>query len=89
MKTKKQPNRTLLIERLFCVLEQQIALLENDMANHGNKEVTLLGTITRNLEKLIDLDQKERERKPNKKRSRELNELRQKLSDRIEHLKQV
>jgi len=70
------------------VLEQQIVLLEKDMANHGNKEVTLLGTITRNLEKLIDLDQKERERKPDKKRTRELNELRQKLSDRIEHLKQ-
>ncbi|MCF6344746.1 MAG: hypothetical protein L3J15_08785 [Devosiaceae bacterium] len=87
MSNIKSPNRTILIKRLFCVLEQQIVLLEKDMANHGNKEVTLLGTITRNLEKLIDLDQKERERKPDKKRTRELNELRQKLSDRIEHLR--
>ena len=77
-----------LIRRLFHVLEQQIEQLEKDMTSHGSKEVTLLGSITKNLEKLIDLDQKERERKPNKKRSRELSELRQKLSDRIEHLKQ-
>ncbi len=70
------------------MLEQQISLLEKDMANHGNKEVALLGTITRNLEKLIELDQKESERKPSKKRSREFDELRQKLSERIKHLKQ-
>ena len=88
MKTVKEPDRVALIKRLFRVLEQQIRQLETDMASPGAKEVTLLGTITRNLEKLIDLDQKEHERKPDKKRSRELDELRQKLADRIEHLRQ-
>jgi len=57
------------------------------MANPGEKEVALLGTITRNLEKLIDLDQKEKSRQPDKKRSRELDQLRQKLTDRIEYLR--
>ncbi len=84
-----EPNRMILIRRLFKLLEGQITNLENNMASSGDKEVALLGTITRNLEKLMDLDQKERTRKPNKKRTRELDELRQKLSDRIEHLRGV
>jgi len=79
-------NRSTLIKRLLGALEKQITLLESKMADPGEKEVALLGTITRNLEKLIDLDQKELGRNPGKKRSRELDELRQKLTDRIEQL---
>jgi len=82
-------DRSKLIRRLFKVLEKQITQLEaNNMANSGDKEVALLGVITRNLDKLIDLDQKETARRPNKRRTREFNELRQKLSDRIEQLQQ-
>ncbi len=82
------PDRLALIRRLFYVLEKQITLLEKDMGKHGSKEITLLGTITRNLEKLIDLDKKEQNRKADKKRSRELDELRQKLTDRIKQLRE-
>ncbi len=82
-------DRSKLIRRLFKVLEGQITQLEtNNMAQSGDKEVALLGVITRNLDKLIDLDQKENTRKPNKKRRREFDDLRKKLSDRIEHLQQ-
>ena len=81
-------DRSKLIKRLFKVLEGQITQLEkNNMAGSGEKEVALLGTITRNLDKLIDLDQKEGANKPSKKRKSEFDELRKKLSDRIEHLK--
>jgi len=80
-------NRSALIARLLGALEQQITLLEEKMADPGEKEVALLGTITRNLEKLIDLDQEEKSRQPDKKRSRELDQLRQKLTDRIEYLR--
>jgi len=81
-------DRSKLIKRLFKVLEGQITQLEkNNMANSGEKEVALLGLITRNLDKLIDLDQKEGGNKPSKKRRNEFDELRKKLSERIEHLK--
>ncbi len=81
-------DRSKLIKRLFKVLEGQITQLENNnMAGSGEKEVALLGLITRNLDKLIDLDQKEGANKPSKKRRSEFDELRKKLSERIEHLK--
>jgi hypothetical protein len=82
-------DRSKLIKRLFIVLEKQVSQLENAMVESGDKEVALLGVITRNLDKLIDLDQKERATKPNKKRSKELGELKKKLSDRIEQLRGV
>lgn len=89
MTTNSEPDRTALIKRLFRVMEKQITKLENDMADSGDKEVALLGSITRNLEKLIDLDQKEHGRKPDRRRTRALDDLRQKLTDRIEHLRKV
>jgi hypothetical protein len=79
-------DRPELIRRLFHVLEKQITQLETDMANPGDKEVAVLGTITRNLEKLIDIDQKESGRKPDRRRTRNLDNLRQKLTERIEQL---
>jgi len=83
-----QLDRARLIRRLFKVLEGQITLLENNMSDAGDKEVALLGVITRNLDKLIDLDQKERANKPSKKRTKDLDDIKKKLSDRIEHLSQ-
>jgi len=83
-----QLDRARLIRRLFKVLESQITLLENNMSESGDKEVALLGVITRNLDKLIDLDQKERANKPSKKRTKDLDDIKKKLSDRIEHLSQ-
>ena len=84
MTSTSTPDRPDLIRRLFQVLEKQITRLETDMANPGDKEVALLGTITRNLEKLIDLDQKESGRKPDRRRSKNFDDLRQKLTARIE-----
>lgn len=87
MNDETKPDRPALISRLFKVLEKQIQLLEENMASPGDKEVALLGTITRNLEKLIDLDRKEGDGKTDKRRSREIDDLRQKLVARIDQLR--
>jgi hypothetical protein len=88
----KGVGRASLISRLFKVLEQQIVLLEtnmreNDMAAPGDKEVVLLGNLTRNLEKLLDLEQKEKGRTVNKTRQTNIDALRTKVAKRIEQLK--
>lgn len=89
MNDETKPDRPALISRLFKVLEKQIQLLEENMASPGDKEVALLGTITRNLEKLIDLDRKEDGGKTDKLRSREIDDLRQKLVARIDQLRKA
>lgn len=83
----RQTGRKALIHRLIVMLERQIRHLEINMSGSDEKEVTLLGNMARTLEKLIDLDRKNEGDKPDKKRDREIDDLRQKLADRIDQLR--
>ena len=80
------PERAALIGRLFHVLERQVVHMEDNMDDCGEKEVALLGTIARNLDKLIDIEQKAQAQEPDRRRSKKLDQLRQKLSERISRL---
>jgi len=81
-------DRQSLIDRLITMLERQIGYLEAAMKTSDEKEVTLLGNMARTLEKLIDLDAKVAGKKPDKKRDRELEDIKRKLADRIDQLRQ-
>lgn len=83
----RSASRSALISRLYRLLERQIAQLEINMDIPGDKEVTVLGNLTRNLEKLVELDLKEKGRKRPANRRDDIDALRQKLADRIERLK--
>lgn len=84
----KSGDRQSLIDRLITMLERQIGYLEASMKTSDEKEVTLLGNMARTLEKLIDLDAKVAGKKPDKKRDRELEDIKRKLADRIDQLRQ-
>lgn len=85
-------RRSVLIGRMFALLEQQIQRLEIDMAKRehpegSDKEVAVLGNLTRNLEKLIELDIKDKAGRPKPADKTEMEALRKKLATRIEQLK--
>lgn len=82
-------TRSALIKRLFRLLERQIAQLETNMTDPGDKEVAVLGNLTRNLEKLIELDLKEKSRSGKTAKRTDMDTLRQKLADRIEQLRKA
>jgi len=87
-------GRSALISRLFRLLERQIAQFEKNaaetnMTEPGDKEVALLGNLTRNLEKLIDLDVREKGRASKKERRPDIDALRIKVAKRIEQLRKI
>lgn len=87
----RRPNRIAsrrsLLFRMRRMLELQIAHMEMNMTGFDEKEVALLGNMARTLEKLTELDLKSQPKKPDQKRSREMIELRKKLADRIDYLR--
>ena len=88
----KVPSRKHLIGRMFVVLEKQIERMEKIMPeNADDKEIVLLGQLVRSLEKLVELDIKHRD--PEKsladsetKNSRQMQDLRTRLSQRMHQL---
>lgn len=84
-------SRATLIKRLMKLLEKQIAELEDDMAKPdrtvSDKEVALLGNLTRNLEKLTELDRKERGPGKPARNATEIEALRKKIVARLNELK--
>lgn len=80
-------TRAGLIGRMYRLLERQIRRLETGMDDFGEKEVTILGTLTRNLEKLIELDVREEGRDGKASSRTDIETLRQKLAERIEKLR--
>lgn len=86
------PSRKLLIARMFVVFEQQIEKMELAMLDGcDDKEIALLGQLVRTLEKLVELDTKQKTvGKSNvgqtHKSSQEMKALREKLSRRIHQL---
>lgn len=83
-------DRTRLIGRMMAVLERQIAKLEREaeMKDPAEKEVALLSTMTRTLDKLIALDKANKATDGRSAPARDMVALRNKLSERIDRLKQ-
>ena len=75
-----------LISRMMRVLDGQVRALEKQMTEPVDKNAALLGTMTKTLEKLIELDERQRAKQPAKRK--EMSDIRNKLAARIEHLKQ-
>jgi hypothetical protein len=80
-------SRSHLISRLFTILERQITHMEDDKTANGDKEVTLLGTLARNLEKLMSLQDADKGSLSNDKKAGDLADLRKRLVQRIGELK--
>lgn len=87
-KRARGPRRRGLISRLEVLLEKQVEQLETGQNEHTpDKEIALLGTLARTLEKLIELDENQSPPKSEKKtETAEMKQLREKLSDRIKNL---
>jgi len=78
-------DREILIGMMLGVLEQQIGHLERiEMTQSGEKEVAVLGKLATTLEKLIDIEDRS---KPRVGAGENMQEIRNKLAQRIENLK--
>ena len=82
-------GRRPMIRRLIKMLERHILYLEENMRDGDEKEITLLGTMTRNLEKLIALDTSPvaAAEKTDPREEREIEDIRRKLAARIDQLR--
>lgn len=85
---KRQVDRSTIITRMFRVLERQIVFMEENMTETGEKEVAVLGKLASTLEKLIDIDKAASPPKPPAQR-KDIQELRNKLAQRIAQLKAI
>ena len=74
-----------LINRMMRVLDAQVRALEKQMDGPIDKSAALLGTMTKTLEKLMQLEEKQKAKVPGQRK--ELSDLREKLVARIEQLK--
>jgi len=75
-----------LISRMMRVLDGQVRALEKQMTEPVDKNAALLGTMTKTLEKLIELDTAQQAKRP--AQQKEMSDIRNKLAARIEQLKQ-
>lgn len=87
-RSQPEAQRPLIIKRMFRLLERQIKQLEENMTETGEKEVAVLGKLASTLEKLIDIDKAESPPKPPAQR-KDMQELRNKLAQRIAQLKGI
>jgi transposase-like protein len=79
-------GRGALIDRLFRVLDRQITTLETTMTKNGDKEVSLLGNLAKTLEKLIEIEDRERKGRKTPQNSREMAELQSRIAQRIDRI---
>lgn len=83
-------DRRILVDRTMALLEQQIEHLETTMKQGKgramDKETVLLGNISRNLDKLIELDRAQAPGRENKAETAEMQDMRKKLAQRIDVL---
>jgi hypothetical protein len=76
-------TRRSIIGRLYRLLERQISQMETDMTDPSDKKAAILGALTRNLEKLIELDNKENGQTDNAANRRDMQSLRKKLANQL------
>ena len=77
-------DRPALIGRMLKVFDKQLRKLEKSDVNNADKEIGLLGTATKTLEKLLEIQDAEQ---PKPAERRDMADLRDKLAERIDQLK--
>jgi hypothetical protein len=82
-RSARKVERGALIMAMMRVLARQIALLEKQMNGPIDKQATLLGTMAKTLEKLMELEKSDAAQRPAQK---DLTDLRSKVAKRIEQL---
>lgn len=90
----KVVDRAQIIVRMFRLLERQVMDFETEMnemsrteRRSGEKEAALLGKLAGNLEKLAALDLRMTAKEPGRRQTRQMQDIRNKLIERIEQLK--
>jgi len=90
-KRSRLVDRPMIITRMFRVLEIQVVDLEMEMAEmarasrrSGEREVVLLGKLAGNLDKLMELDAQAGEGRRTRQRTKQMQDIRNKLIERIE-----
>ena len=74
-----------LMMRMFVVLGDQLTSLEKDMTKSGTAEAAVLGKLATTLDRLIAIKRAEAKHQP-RQQSREIDELRSKIAERIAEL---
>lgn len=78
---------TLVLGQLFFALERQADhLTKVDMTGSGDREVATLQRLTATLDRLIGLDRQLNGRKPERRESKEMKELRARIAKRLDEL---
>ena len=77
-------NRPELINRMMKILEQQVCILEKPMVNNVDRDIGLLSTASKTLDKLIEL---QKDSRPSVEDEYEMIEIREKLALRIDQHK--
>lgn len=78
---------TLVLGQLFFALERQAEhLTKVDMTGSGEREVATLQRLTATLDRLIGLDRQLNVRKPERRESKEIKELRARIAKRLDEL---
>ena len=86
LRKPQTPQRKALIDRLFVLLNRMLKQLEQDMPRTGDKEVAALGRMVQAMGKLIALEDT-RGSKVTSRDSKEMEDIRSKLVQRIAELK--
>lgn len=85
-RNRRRVDRSALIDALYRELERLIMKLGSRTSPPNEKEVTLLGNLARNLDKLIDLEKSDASGKAGTPETAEMREIRRKLAERINAL---
>jgi hypothetical protein len=89
---RNPPSSQALIQRMINVLAHHVETLESSSMNPTEKEIGLLGTASRTLDKLLELEERRAEKSARRRpvtASAEMIELRKKIAERIDQLNQA
>jgi len=81
------PDFALVVTQLFFALERQVRhLTKVEMTGSGEREVATLQRLTATLDRLIALDRQVTGRKPERRESKDMKELRTRIAKRLDEL---
>lgn len=87
LRSPRRIDRTDIIERLFRLLDTHILEMETGMEGKGRGEAAVLGRLVSTLDRLIEIQDAETKRR-HPRATRQISDIKAKLIERIEHLKQ-
>lgn len=87
LRSPRRIDRGDIIERLFRLLDTHILEMETSMEGKGRGEAAVLGRLVSTLDRLIEIQDAETKRR-HPRATRQISDIKAKLIERIEHLKQ-